>query len=279
VVPGAMLPPLPTPSLDMPAGAPPADRGAANLTEAAVTVDQRLGPRPAPSSAASGSGAASSPHANEQSPERSPSPPRASVIQPGAIAPPNNESVREAETSFLPLQVTGHNAQVDQELLVVWKDYIKDGFKQNNTMFRRVLNAFMVPYWLTVVMYGLLFAFGLGGFAMAAVLFVQQQLEFAAIFGGLSVVSFLTFFISGPIRSLEQNLVFITWLGIIYNTYWSQLMNATDPKTVRQDLEAITTTALKDLNNLAGKHDERAAQRPGLSGSTGNPDSKLEKQP
>jgi hypothetical protein len=174
------------------------------------------------------------------------------------------------EVSFLPLQVTGRNTQVDQELLVAWKDYIKDGFKQNSIMFQKVLSAFVVPYWLTVVMYGLLFVFGLGGFVMAAVLFVQQKLGFAAIFGGLSVVSFLTFFISGPLRSLEQNLVFITWLGIIYNTYWSQLMNTTDPKTVRQDLEAITTTALKDLNNLAGKHDKQAAQRPGLSDATGS---------
>ena len=65
-----------------------------------------------------------------------------------------------------------------------------------------------------------------------------------------------------PLRSLEQDLIFITWLGIIYNTYWSQLMNATDPKTVRQDLEAITTT-LKDLNHLADKHEKQAGQRPG----------------
>jgi len=235
-----------------------------------VTVDQRPGPRPAtPSAARSGFGAASSPRANEQSPAGSSGPARASVVQPGAAAPANDESGQGAETSFLPLQVTGRNTQVDQELLAAWKDYIKDGFKQNNTMFQKVLSAFMIPYWLTVVMYGLLFIVGLGGFVIAAVLVVQQKIEFAAIFGGLSVVSFLTYFISGPIRSLEQNLVFITWLGIIYNTYWSQLMNATDPKTVRQDLEAITTTALKDLNHLAGKHDKQAAQDPGLSGVTG----------
>jgi hypothetical protein len=169
--------------------------------------------------------------------------------------------------------VTGLDPEVDRDLLVAWKDYIKDGLKQNGVMFQKVLRAFVVPYWLTVAMYSLLFVFGLGGFAIAAVLVVQQKLAFASIFGGLSAVSFLTYFISGPTRSLEQNLVFITWLGVIYNTYWSQLMNATDPRTVRQDLEAITASAIRDLDQLAQSHDKRAAQRPGPGGAPGRPPS------
>jgi hypothetical protein len=171
----------------------------------------------------------------------------------------------DGHTPFLPPpQATGRHKVVDEELLVAWKDYMKEGFKQNNRMFSRVLRAFMIPYWLTVAMYVALFLFGLGAFALAARLAVQQQLEFAAIFGGLSAATFLTFFISRPLRSLEQNVILITWLGIVYNTYWSQLMNATDPATIQKDLDAVTATALKDLKALATAQGELSSQRPDL---------------
>ena len=174
----------------------------------------------------------------------------------------------DRQPSFLPVQVTGRDKAVDKELLEAWKDYMKEGFKQNNRMFSRVLRAFMIPYWLTVAMYVALFLFGLGAFALAANLAVQEELEFAAIFGGLSAATFLTFFISRPLRSLEQNVILITWLGIVYNTYWSQLMNATDPATIQKDLDAVTRTALKDLRALATAQGKLSSQRPDLP----NPD-------
>lgn len=183
------------------------------------------------------------------------------IAAPPAPATHDNHA---GDVSFLPIQATGRDEQIDRELLVAWKDYLKSGFQQNNLMFRRVLTAFMVPYWLTVVMYGALFITGLGGFIAATLLFAQQQILFASLFGGMSVVAFLTFFISGPLRSLEQNLILITWLGIIYNTYWNQLMYTSDQKTIQADLETITRSALKDLDALVSRQGQLAAQRPGL---------------
>jgi hypothetical protein len=189
-------------------------------------------------------------------------------------APPRSDTAtpvagsEDGHTSFLPVQVTGRDRAVDKELLEAWKEYMKEGFKQNNRMFSRVLRAFIIPYWLTVAMYVALFLFGLSAFGLAAYLAVQQQLEFAAIFGGLSAATFLTFFISRPLRSLEQNVILITWLGIVYNTYWSQLMNATDPATIQKDLDAVTATALKDLKALATAQGKLSSQRPDLP----NPD-------
>jgi hypothetical protein len=173
----------------------------------------------------------------------------------------------DQDTSYLPPPVAGRDRAVDRDLLVAWKDHMKEGFEQNNKMFHRVLSAFMLPYWFTVVMYVALFLFGLGAFGLAAVLAAQQQFDFAAVFGGLSAVTFLGFFISRPLKALEQNVILITWLGIVYNTYWSQLMNATNQATVQKDLDAITNSALKDLKALLAAQGKLGRQRPDLPGS------------
>jgi hypothetical protein len=222
-----------------------------------------LGQDGRPSSSAIVSKLPGSPSGSEVSPDVS-----VPMVQPDVPSQPDTTPPvaheEEAAPSFLPLQVTGRDEAVDKELLVAWKDYMKEGFKQNNRMFKRVLRAFVVPYWLTVAMYVVLFLFGLSAFGLAAALAVQQELGFAAIFGGLSAATFLTFFISRPLRSLEQNVILITWLGIVYNTYWSQLMNATNPQTIQKDLEAITRTTLKDLRALATAQGKLSSQRPDL---------------
>jgi ABC-type multidrug transport system fused ATPase/permease subunit len=157
----------------------------------------------------------------------------------------------------------GPHGQVDPAVYTAWKNHIINGFKQNNEMFKGVLDAFMRPYWMTVWMYRILFAVGLLGFLAAAVLGVLRGVAFAAVFGGISVVTFLAFFIGQPLRALEQNLEFITWLGIIYNTYWTRLMYTNDVATVQNDLEAITHSAVESIQQLIDKHAELAGKRLG----------------
>ena len=88
---------------------------------------------------------------------------------------------------------------------------------------------------------------------------------FGLIFGGLSVISFLSYFISQPLQALEQNLQFITWLGIIYNTYWTRLVYAMDQSTVQQDLKAATADAIAELDTLIDSHDALSGKRSGLA--------------
>ncbi len=159
----------------------------------------------------------------------------------------------------------------DKVLYTGWRDYMIAGFEQNKTMFKQVLNAFMRPYGITVVMYVVMFLIGAGGIITAAVLAINKNVVVATIFGGLSVVTFLTFFISRPLAALEQNLLFITWLGMIYNTYWTRLMYTSDVSTVQQDLEAIEKTALTELNRLVDKHEKLSKGRPGLKDETEQP--------
>jgi len=162
--------------------------------------------------------------------------------------------------SFLP--PLGKPKGVDPEIYEAWRMHIVGGFHQNNEMFRKLLDGFMRPYWLTVGMYRLLLIVGLSAFVAALVLGVWLGVGFATVFGGLSVVMFLSFFIAQPLRALEQNLEFITWLGIIYNTYWTRLMYANDTTTIQQDLAAIDKAAVDELAALINKHAELAGKRP-----------------
>ncbi len=78
------------------------------------------------------------------------------------------------------------------------------------------------------------------------------------------VVAFLTFFLSRPLQALEENLQFITWLGIVYNTYWTRLANAQDPQTFQADLAQTTEAAVTQLKQLVDTHGERSGKRPTL---------------
>lgn len=114
-------------------------------------------------------------------------------------------------------------------------------------------------------MYWILFSVGIALFVIAAYLaVVQGELVAGAVFGGLSVVSFLTYFISRPTQAIEENLQFITWLGIIYNSYWTHLAWSFDERTAQAELDKATKEAIERLNALIDKHAAASGRRPGL---------------
>ena len=144
-----------------------------------------------------------------------------------------------------------------------WERHIANGFDQNSQMFKTLLDGFMRPYWITVRMYQALFVLGVLALIAAAVLGVWQGIGYAVLFSGLSVAAFLSFFISQPLRALEQNLAFVTWLGMIYNTYWTRLMYADNRDTAQEDIEDIKRTAIADLSALIDKQAALSGKRPG----------------
>lgn len=166
-------------------------------------------------------------------------------------------------------------SEAEPELYAAWRQHIEQGFQNNQTMFSRILAGFMNPYWLTVVMYALLFAIGVGAFGIAVILGLRatsvdaaqantlaSMLGSSAIFGGISIVAFLTYFLSRPLQALEENLQFITWLGIIYNTYWTRLAYIQKLDTVQVELESATADAITKIIELMNKHSERSGNRP-----------------
>jgi len=146
-------------------------------------------------------------------------------------------------------------SEVDPELYKAWRLHISQGFANNNTMFRRVLNAFLYPYWLTVALYVALVLVGVGLFLLGVWLAIGRgEAMFGVISGGLGVASLLGFFVMRPLQALEENLQFVTWLGIIYNTYWSQLGAANDTATVKADLKEVTQDTISQIKELQQQH-------------------------
>ncbi|MEZ4866960.1 MAG: NBR1-Ig-like domain-containing protein [Caldilineaceae bacterium] len=154
-------------------------------------------------------------------------------------------------------------AEADPELYAAWREHMHRGFENNQTMFEQVLTAFMNPYWTTVWMYRILFGVGVAAFVVAAlVALLGQGALNTAIFGGLSVAAFVGYFLNRPLQALEENLQFITWLGVIYNTYWTRLAYIQKLETVQEDLEATTDDTIAKIKELMDKHTERNSSRP-----------------
>jgi hypothetical protein len=151
----------------------------------------------------------------------------------------------------------------DPELLQYWRAHIKSGYEHNDEMFRRILEAFLGPYHTTVRMNIIIFAVGILSFVGAIILSVwYNEPLYALAFGGLTTVSFLGYFISRPLRSLEENLEFITWLGMIYNTYWTRVVSANNPAKAQEELQSATDDAIAHLERLIDKHAALSRRRP-----------------
>jgi hypothetical protein len=156
-------------------------------------------------------------------------------------------------------------SEADPQLYAVWRRHVEEGFANNQTMFSRVLAAFMGPYWTTVWTYRALIAIGIGGFLIAVVLGLRDaNWAVTAIFGGLSIGAFLTFFLSRPLQALEENLQFITWLGVVYNTYWTRLANAQNPDTFQADMSGATNEFVQQVQQLVSTHADRSGKRPNI---------------
>ncbi len=185
--------------------------------------------------------------------------------QPAERAATSNDAPKP--TSFMPQpQPDMTLAAMDPELYKAWQRHIIAGFEHNEEMFKRVLEAFMKPYQSTVWMYRLLFAVGVGSFVFAAAMSaITKESTFGLIFGGLGVIAFLSYFISRPLQALEQNLQFITWLGVVYNTYWTRLASMKDQAAVQKDLQEATRDATSEIEKIIARHAEVSGKRPGLT--------------
>jgi hypothetical protein len=161
----------------------------------------------------------------------------------------------------------------DPELYKAWVEHIKSGYKNNDEVFSRVLDAFMRSHRATLIMYWILFAVGVGFFMTAVILaLVRESLVVGAVFGGLSVVSFLAYFVSRPTQAVEENLQFVTWLGIIYNSYWTHLAWAFDSNTAQDVLDKATDDALTQIKELIDRHAEATRRRPGPGRQANEPE-------
>ena len=176
-----------------------------------------------------------------------------------------------AGTDFAPLpQLAPDVAEAYPELAKTisedWINEIQAGYERGNQVFQRILDTFLRDHKTTVIMYWILFLVGIGLFVAGAILAVVSEDNYipAAIFGGLGVATFVTFFVGRSVQSVEENLEYITWLGIIYNTYWMHQAWAMDPDTAQNELKEANERALAQLEHMIEKHAEARGKRPKL---------------
>jgi hypothetical protein len=161
-------------------------------------------------------------------------------------------------------------AEADPELYEAWRKHIEQGFTNNQTMFEEILKGFMNPYWTTVLMYRILFGLGIFGFVAAVILAIVLRdnpataIGTSVVFGGVGVAAFVGYFLSRPMQALEENLQFITWLGVVYNSYWTKMAYIRKQSTVQEEIDQATTSTIDRLKELIEKHAAMRANRPGL---------------
>lgn len=187
--------------------------------------------------------------------------------EPGNGDPERARDAGSAGPTLLPLPPDASRLQeADEVLSGYWREHLHQGLERNNELFQQILDGFMRPYHTTIWMYRILFAVGVLSFVAAAVLSAwTRNVLFGLVFGGLSAASFLSCWISRPLQALERNLKFITWLSIIYSTYWTRLVCAMDQHTIQDDLKSATRDAIDDIERLLDRHAESSHERPDTS--------------
>lgn len=166
-----------------------------------------------------------------------------------------------------PAPVVAPNLRAEHpELYEAWVKHIRAGYENNDQVFQRILDAFLRSHNSSVIMYWVLFAIGIGFFVTSVALaLLQDSPGTGVLFGGLSIAAFIAYFVSRPTQAVEENLQYVTWLGIIYNSYWTRLAWSFDEKTAQQVLDDATEDAIRQLNTLIDKHAVSVRGRPGIT--------------
>jgi hypothetical protein len=186
-------------------------------------------------------------------------PPAGQEIKPSAQKEQTNRS-EAMDKSFTPLPIVPESLNDFPVLQQAWIDHVRSGYKNTDSIFRNILRAFLISHYSTVIMYWLLFL--LGGGLFAAGFFFDNL--WVTVVGAFGAAAFVMFFLARSAQSLEQNLLYITWLGIVYNTYWVHQLWSSDPQKSQQELEAATKESIRRLNELIDRYEASYKKRPVL---------------
>ena len=123
-------------------------------------------------------------------------------------------------------------ADLRQETELLQFHMLQENAKSFRTIARYVRRSFQTTYLMNVT----LFIIGIAAF-VAAIVKGYSANDFseavpALIYGGLSVSSFVVAFVFGPIRSIEKDSIWVTWLLTVFNTYLYRVVYMKNPETV-----------------------------------------------
>ena len=155
------------------------------------------------------------------------------------------------------------DAATDAALLKAWAQHIKGGLTDSQRVFGQTLKMITRGYWISFGLHVLTFLTGLGLLIAAVVVsLIAGEWRFGMIFGGLGLGVFLTFFLTRPLQALEENLQFVAWLGVAYNTYWTRVLVAQDAATAQATIKDAQAEFTAGITALIDKHAALRANRP-----------------
>ena len=235
-----------------------------------VVEDGQAMPRPVPVTAAAVKPAAAVPPAAGPVPAgEGPTSPGAGPVQPAEEVtmdtPPATDPrfTRPYSPAPAPSAELADLRDQHPNLYQAYVQHVKEGYENNGRIFDDVRRAFMRSHNSTVAMYWILFAVGVGAVVAGIVLAVLRgEVVAGAVFAGLGVAAFIGYFITRSVQSVEENLVYITWLGVIYNSYWTHLAWATQRDSAQAELDRATADALRQLEALLDRHARSVKGRP-----------------
>lgn len=168
----------------------------------------------------------------------------------------------EPPNGSTPQGIFAHAELMTPEVHAAWNEHIRRGFEKNDEMFNRILQAFLNPYYTTIWMYRIMFGVGILLFLVAVVLSYQTgSAAFGLVFGGMGTTVFLSYFLGKPLRSLEENLQYVTWMGIAYNNYWTRLLYMQESTTIQEDLRRVSQDTIAEIERLIDKSSEISGTR------------------
>ncbi|MHB9031678.1 MAG: caspase family protein [Anaerolineae bacterium] len=144
-----------------------------------------------------------------------------------------------------------------------WVSYMSSGFNEMQAMFKNTLNAYMRSYHITLAIYIVVFAIAILFFVLSVIMgLTSNRIAAALAFGALSVATFLTFFMLHPIQAVEENLEFISLLGVAFNNYWARLMHLKNPDSLQADIKAAADDYNSALQHLFSKQHQSQVRSP-----------------
>ncbi|MCE5257677.1 MAG: caspase family protein [Chloroflexi bacterium] len=185
---------------------------------------------------------------------------RAAYSEPPMRQAPATRIIRPQKQEAAPLPPDKTNQiRLDNE----WASYMSTGFNNMQEMFRNTLKAYMRSYHITLAMYIILFVVALLFFVVAVILgLTTERIGASLAFGALSVATFLVFFMLRPAQALEENLEFISMLGVSFNNYWARLMHLQNAETMQADIKAAADDYNAALAQLIAKRKRSQAGNP-----------------
>jgi len=176
------------------------------------------------------------------------------------------EKIDEAMLNLSPVILVPEGYDKEHpELYAAYVEHVKSGYRNNDAVFNRIMQAFMRGHYSSLIMNWLLFIIGIGFFVATGIsAFSDAPVSATLVFGGLGTVTFISYFLTRPTQAVEENLHFIAWLGMIYNTYWTHLMWVVDQATAQEQLDEATREAIERLKELMDRHAQASGDRPGV---------------